>query len=652
MTASPARYHQQQQQQQGGEPPTTTTLGTTALPPDVPLNQQIRHFSRQAIFHFFYPQSNNNINNNNTTTTTTTIPTNHHEQQPPQQTSAQEESSSTQQQQQQQQEQQRARHFVEHFWKTYDDIIILSLFTQLGIVFRIAAAHWFHYFDGTFSDASPLFVNLPLNCLSTFLMGLLASGQEIMSILETRFTPISPPPPPPPPGGGGPVMLQEDDDEDDTTEEESLQYPNDARQATVRRRRQQRRKLTARQDQDEMRQVQLMALERRIRASSCLLLFPAQQEEIDIMEHYANLGQQERLLVTNHQHDDQQEQQSEENDFEQHNPNNNNTTDYATLHGDKDLDQILYNVSTQLATNVQGEFRQVQHTLQALPSLQTGWDQGTTPQAMSDDLLLGLRHGFCGALSSFSSWNSSMVSLIRAGNVQAALVGYLLGLQLPIVSYRFGQYVTAYIFVWKCRRQVRRNERRGYGIQVLQSDEYDDEEAVAQDETPESELPSVRAVATALFVLSTVAQLTSLSFYNDPDNQLLALSLFFSPFGVLMRWRLSRYNSLKPGFPLGTFTCNLLACALSGSLGSLLAGNPGPRERIVLVAFISGFGGTLSSVATFIVEVLDGVDPLLLKWNGLYYAGSSVFWAMVIGLVSVSSVDWADQVVSRHHHSS
>merc|ERR1712125_316353 len=119
-----------------------------------------------------------------------------------------------------------------------------------------------------------------------------------------------------------------------------------------------------------------------------------------------------------------------------------------------------------------------------------------------------------------------------------------------------------------------------------------------EEEPSRRQIPSVRAVATALFVLAMVAQFTSLFFYVDSKDQLIALSLLFSPFGVLTRWRLSRYNALRPGFPLGTFTCNLLACALSGSLGTLLAGNPGPEERLVLVAFISGFGGTLSSVAT------------------------------------------------------
>ena len=106
--------------------------------------------------------------------------------------------------------------------------------------------------------------------------------------------------------------------------------------------------------------------------------------------------------------------------------------------------------------------------------------------------------------------------------------------------------------------------------------------------------------------------------------------------------RLSKYNSWRQTFPIGTFTSNMLACALSGGLGTLLAGNPDERERLVLVSFINGFGGTLSSVAAFIVEILAGVDPVLLRMDGIIYALLSIFWAVVVGLVFSASADWAD----------
>ena len=284
-------------------------------------------------------------------------------------------------------------------------------------------------------------------------------------------------------------------------------------------------------------------------------------------------------------------------------------------------------------------------------NLADGWDSGTSAEEMSDDLMLGLRDGFCGALSSFSSWNSAMVTLVRNGRIGDALVGYTIGLQLPLVAYRFGQHVAVYAFLWRIRRESRTEERRGYGIRVALDDDDDDAAAAASErldedneEEEEQEKPSVRAIITALFIMALVTQCTSMFFFNDPNYHQIALSLLFSPLGVLARWRLSKLNAWRPTFPIGTLTCNLLACALSGSLGTLLAGEPGPAERIVLVSCIAGFGGTLSSLATFIVEILAGVDPILLRCDGIFYAIFSIAAAFVIGLVFTAPVQWADRV--------
>jgi fluoride ion exporter CrcB/FEX len=316
-----------------------------------------------------------------------------------------------------------------------------------------------------------------------------------------------------------------------------------------------------------------------------------------------------------------------------------------------------------------------------------------------------------------------MVALMREGNFGKALVGYAIGIQLPIVAYRTGQHVALYIFVWRCRRETKRDERRGgYGLRLddhsscgSSQDDNDmmmghsdtlanhnssdlpiftfDEESggsqeggtvlrsspspsvsnttatprsrigasptkrnkttannkkrdrIVQEEATTRDTPSVRAIATALFVLSFVMQITSLVLYNTPSEQQFAISLLFSPLGVIGRWKLSqKWNSRIPGFPLGTFTCNLLSCALSGSLGTLLAGNPGPEESLVVTAMINGFAGTLSTLATFIIEILANIDPLLFNFDGFIYAMVTIFWGIVIGLVTQASQNWADHI--------
>ncbi|GKY98411.1 hypothetical protein MPSEU_000798600 [Mayamaea pseudoterrestris] len=631
--------------------------------------------------------------------------------------------------------------FVTHFWRMYDDVIILSIFTQIGILFRLAAATWFTYFDGVFSEGSALFVVLPMNCLSCFIMGLLCSGERLMEIVTTRFSP---------------PRLQHDvfheaEDQADGQQVELLEQQQDeamvvahdfergSRAANLvnrlKRRRQKQRQIQRRRAKTEkyfhsweppvhlnqdLRDVQLLALERRMRASKCLVLFPVRKEDVDVMECYFRKGYSPKKGgVSDHDYDldfnrsgdaqdlgfdlqleedggidsesdeapsgpvtpqrpTQQYQYSQSSAaVKQGSLENGQTTTSvdesasperttASNRGilanrlpvrpttkdvesptteqssDLDLDQMLQDVQANITENVNRLSR---------VDLAAGWDKGTTPDEMSDDLMLGLRDGFCGALSSFSSWQSSMVSLMRMGRFGEAFTGYVLGVQLPLIAYRSGQTAAVYIFIWRCRWETRRDMRRGYGIRVNQegsdSEASDHEQDRSDDKELVHALPSVRAIATAVFVVALAAQVTSLFFYNTPESQLLALSLLFSPLGVFSRWRLSRLNKWRSTFPLGTFSCNMIACALSGSLGRLLAGNPNSRQRIVLQSIVAGFGATLSSLAAFIVEVLAGVDPILFRFDGLFYAVMSVGCGMFASFIFGSTGEWADQTDSK-----
>jgi fluoride ion exporter CrcB/FEX len=630
--------------------------------------------------------------------------------------------------------------FVHNFWTTFDDILILSIFTQLGIVFRLASSIWFTIFDGVFSNDSPLFVNLPLNCLSCFLMGLLCSGERLMEIIATRFSP---------PRTQHDVIGDDtdpyhDDDEHDEGDGmlregslHGLERPPVKPSLFGFRRRGRRKKSKDKTEHfvswqppvhlnEELRDVQLLALERRIRMSKCLVLFPVRKEDVDVMEHYFQEGYKKNSENGEEDGEEEEELASLRPRRAQYprlqlfrRPNGNfddlaleeeisgnrngespraaperkgdSRTEIATalvvdplagsiasahVQGQKSsstangathspmesgdpstgehaggefnadyIAEFTSNVHENVQENID-RFRRV--------NLADGWDAGTTAEAMSDDLMLGLRDGFCGALSSFSSWNSAMVSLLRNGHIGEAFVGYMLGLQLPIIAYRFGQHVAVYIFVWRTRRETRIDERRGgYGIRVAIDEESDRDapeglegEESEDEKKDKNEMPSLRAVITAIFIMALVTQCTSISFFKDPTYQQIALSLLFSPLGVFARWRLAKLNNWRPTFPVGTFSCNILACALSGSLGRLLAGNPGPRERIVLVSIVAGFGGTLSSVAAFIVEVLAGVDPILFRFDGFVYAAASIGCAVVVGFVFSASEEWADQTES------
>jgi len=694
------------------------------------------------------------------------------------------------------------RRIVESFWRLYDDHVILSIFGILGILFRILASSWFRTFDDAFNETSALFTNLPLNCLSCFIMGLLCSGDEALKILYTRSplgggryssSSIG--------GGGGVGAAKKDDDrrqapalgndnhpgsnrhEDEFVPRESgtdadeyvarggrptgtgassvttTTPPVTSPVSEIRQRHSgpmDRIRAGGRSEiilevitggtpeaedadpDEEVREVQLMALKRRIQASKSLILFPAKKEDVDVMDHYFDSGGadddwsygssggfgqsasfESRASAADymeHQAPVPAQASSQVVAISSARPNGAmvtptsgpgrasqpNGSDPHAASGDQ---ANLENAAGGQGDDGLGLDRMVNGVTENLTRLAQvditeGWDVGTTPEAMSDDLLLGLRVGFCGCLSTFSSWNSSMINLLWNGYITQALVGYAIGIQLPIISYRAGQHAAVYWFVWRRRREVKRAERRGgYGLRLrggesnsddedegssMNGDTFHDERhdiesnfdgaptddggsldgqrsrhslesansskrknnqnggrILLDDHAADRTTPSVRAIATAVFLLMITLLINSLFFLDDTQT---SISLLFSPFGVLARWRLMRLNKLRPGFPLGTFTCNMLGCALSGSLGSLLAGNPGPEESMVVQSMIQGFAGSLSSLAAFVVELLCLIDPIIFKYDGIRYAVLTICWALVVGFITSQAKDWADKV--------
>ena len=144
-----------------------------------------------------------------------------------------------------------------------------------------------------------------------------------------------------------------------------------------------------------------------------------------------------------------------------------------------------------------------------------------------------------------------------------------------------GQQLAVYIFVFRRRRETKRDEERGYGLrlQVGPRDSTDEHETEGDPPGRSTNLPSIRVVVTVLFAVVIISLCCSI--FLLPQHQQFAISLITTPFGCLARWKLQKtYNKRLPGFPLGTFACNLLSCALSGSIGS------GAEERIVLTSMI------------------------------------------------------------------
>lgn len=72
-----------------------------------------------------------------------------------------------------------------------------------------------------------------------------------------------------------------------------------------------------------------------------------------------------------------------------------------------------------------------------------------------DIIHLAMRTGFCGSLTTFSSWNSAMVVLIfgtgsdYTTQVVRAIFGYVIGMETALGSFVFGKKVAEWIFRWR-----------------------------------------------------------------------------------------------------------------------------------------------------------------------------------------------------------
>jgi fluoride ion exporter CrcB/FEX len=58
---------------------------------------------------------------------------------------------------------------------------------------------------------------------------------------------------------------------------------------------------------------------------------------------------------------------------------------------------------------------------------------------------IAIRTGFCGSLTTFASWNTSMLQLLSKGEIVTALVGYIIGAELAMSSLKAGQQISVWI---------------------------------------------------------------------------------------------------------------------------------------------------------------------------------------------------------------
>ena len=325
---------------------------------------------------------------------------------------------------------------VTEFWRTFDTIVILSICSVLGIVFRMISSTWFRLELGSvFSEDSALSTTLPLNSVSCFLMGLLCSGRDAMGIAYGKVLGGSK-------SGRGLVEVGRGavrgvvsagraginrargyrrGNRQASSGTEGVSSPERCAEGGSIELNQRRRGSESISDllgldddysivhfngleEDEMRAVQIRGLTRRIVDSPSLVLFPARLQASDVMESYNDGG---NALVPE---ESRQFEIGDLNDEETRAVESSEQSATGEASGEGSRASPRRSPPEQSPSEHQPPTRQSSDSVSINGRVSTlrrvgvmdGWNEGTSTDDMKDIILLGLRAGFCGALSTFS----------------------------------------------------------------------------------------------------------------------------------------------------------------------------------------------------------------------------------------------------------
>lgn len=228
-----------------------------------------------------------------------------------------------------------------------------------------------------------------------------------------------------------------------------------------------------------------------------------------------------------------------------------------------------------------------------------------------------LATGFCGSITTFSSWNSEAVSsLLQSGEVLpnngVRVLGWvttlLLGFGMSTGALTLGCHL-ATLSPWADAKQLK-----------------------PTDSPPKSRLVEGGIFVCAWAVLTVlIIMLPYLLGRRD-----LVFSGLLAALGTYLRWHLSPFNSTFKSFKLGTFLANVAGAWLLG--GVVIAqglSSEGSLLHDLLAGVATGFCGCLTTVSTFAVE-LSGL-PLRPSY---VYAVSSIVLAQLGMILVRGTVQW------------
>lgn len=209
-------------------------------------------------------------------------------------------------------------------------------------------------------------------------------------------------------------------------------------------------------------------------------------------------------------------------------------------------------------------------------------------------LYIALATGLCGSLTTFSTWNSeaaivllqlnkTSLDIMHDANYITGAVSWvtvlILGIGMPVASFFFG-------------RKVAKLSNKPLSFS----------------KTPKCCNKKLGCLfAALLFVTCTVCIIVACMLTND---YYILFSLLFSPFGTYLRWCLSNYfdNCFNKKFPIGTVMANYLGSLILAL--SMIARLHVSNEVVIINGIITGFCGSLTTVSTFISQIVTLSFPM------------------------------------------
>ncbi len=276
------------------------------------------------------------------------------------------------------------------------------------------------------------------------------------------------------------------------------------------------------------------------------------------------------------------------------------------------------------------------------------WLKNNHPLQNNGSMHASIRTGFCGSLTTFSSWNTQMITMMLGKNtvlgvqIVPALMGYLLGLIVPLSSFLSGRQCADALNSCRNRRgknqedlnltgDIESNDQNSVSYSIstsgvdtmssrpivifrLFSFDRDDEDTTCYGLTRLLDCIICSKYSPIVFTITIFTLLVIGDFaMGSSFHKTMWVTSLMAPFGTILRWKLSFLNGRLfqnserwKYIPLGTLFCNISACIVSGICAALVAGlaNDAKMARLLLNGVKIGFAGNLSTVSTFVKEIV------------------------------------------------